>query len=109
MSEDFLLVLITAPSAEVGEKIARRLLNDRLAACVNILPGVRSLYHWQGEIQDDQEHLLLVKTRQEVFESHLIDAVREIHPYQVPEIIALPIHLGLAEYLDWIHRETLAP
>ena len=101
------VVLITAPSSEVGERIAALLLERRLAACVNLLGPVHSLYTWQGEIHSDQEVLLLVKSRAELFEEHLIPAVREVHPYELPEIIALPVVAGLPSYLDWIEQVTL--
>jgi periplasmic divalent cation tolerance protein len=101
-----IVILITAPSIEVARQIAGLLLERRLAACVNILPGINSLYTWKGEVQDDQEVLLLVKSRPELFERELIPAVQSIHPYEVPEMIALPIVMGSTSYLDWIVAET---
>lgn len=106
MTPDFLIVLITVPSEEVGESIARHLLENHLAACVNILSGVRSLFRWQGEIHLDKEALLVVKTRRELFADQLEPAVKAVHPYDVPEIIAFTIALGNQEYLDWIATET---
>lgn len=106
MTEQYLVALITAPSEEVGAQIARSLLEQKLAACVNILGPVRSLYWWEGEIQDDREVLLLVKTRSGLVEGQLIPAVQAIHPYQVPEVIALPIEKGLEAYLNWIGAST---
>jgi periplasmic divalent cation tolerance protein len=106
MDSSSIVVLMTAPSIEVARQIAGVLLEDKLAACVNILPGINSLYSWQGEIQDDTEVLMLAKSRPELFEDRLIPAVQAIHPYQVPEIIALPIVMGLGSYLDWITAET---
>jgi periplasmic divalent cation tolerance protein len=103
-----ILVLITVPSVQVGRQIARRLLEDRLAACVNIVPGMNSLYIWQGAINDDAEALLIVKSRADLFEARLVPAVCSLHPYQVPEIIAVPIQLGLQSYLDWIDEVTAA-
>jgi periplasmic divalent cation tolerance protein len=103
-----ILVMITVPSVQVGRQIAERLLEDRLAACVNIVPGMNSLYIWQEAINDDQEALLIVKSREDLFNAHLVPAVCSLHPYQVPEIIALPIQMGLQNYLDWID-ETTAP
>jgi periplasmic divalent cation tolerance protein len=106
MKDQPIIVLITAPSDEVGKHIASKLVEAKLAACVNILGPIRSIYYWEGKINADEEVLLLVKSRSEIFESHLIPAVQAIHPYQVPEIIALPITSGLRDYLDWMMRET---
>lgn len=100
-----LLVLGTCPDADTAARIARMLVEERLAACVNRVSGVASTYRWKGEIQDDAEVLLLIKTRRERF-----DALRtrwiELHPYEVPELIALDIAEGLPAYLDWIGNET---
>ncbi|HEX9028846.1 MAG TPA: divalent-cation tolerance protein CutA, partial [Anaerolineales bacterium] len=84
----------------------KTLLEQKLAACVNILPQLRSLYIWQGQIHDDEEAMLLVKTRAELFETQLIPAVKMVHPYEVPEIIALPVQAGSKDYLDWIDAVT---
>jgi periplasmic divalent cation tolerance protein len=102
MDDARIVVLITVPSAELGQKIARELVEKRLAACVNILPPMRSIYTWEGRIMEEDEVLLLCKTRMELFEDRLIPAVRALHPYQVPEILALPVQAGLKEYIDWI-------
>jgi periplasmic divalent cation tolerance protein len=106
MSDQYIVVLITVPSPEVGEQIAAVLLEQKLAACVNILPGIRSIFTWQGAVQNDQEALLLVKSRAALFAGQLAPAVKAIHPYEVPEIIALPIIMGSQPYLDWIAAET---
>ncbi|UCH60723.1 MAG: divalent-cation tolerance protein CutA [Anaerolineales bacterium] len=108
MTTPYILVLITTPSAEVGKQLAEALLEMKLAACVNIIPGVNSIYAWKGEIQNDQEALLVVKSRLDLFEDHLAPAVKALHPYDVPEIIALPILMGSKSYLDWIGEETQA-
>lgn len=100
------IVLITAPSPETGEKIAQELLAQKLAACINIIPQIQSLYTWQGSLRNDTEVLLIVKTRADLLEEHLIPAVQALHPYQVPEIIALPILGGLSSYLEWIEQST---
>lgn len=105
MSESVSIVIITVPNVEAGEKIARRLVEGRLAACVNIIPGLVSIYHWQGEVQRDDECLLLVKSLRSRF-GELCDAVRSIHPYTLPEIIAVDVVEGLAEYLRWIADES---
>jgi periplasmic divalent cation tolerance protein len=109
MQDQKIIVLITVPSLEVGERIARRLVERRLAACVNILPAVQSIYHWEGQILRETELLLVVKTRSGLFEDHLVPTVQEIHPYKVPEIIAIPLHAGLSSYLEWINQETRWP
>ncbi len=106
MPTDFIVVLITVPSSEVGERIAAALLEKKLAACVNILPGVTSIYTWKGAVQKDQELLLVVKTRADLFQARLVPAVKAVHPYEVPEIIALPVLMGSPDYLDWIAAET---
>lgn len=103
---DLILVLITAPSVEVAEQLARKLLQERLAACVNLFSNVHSLYWWQGEIQSDTETLLMVKTRRQGFEACFIPFVKSHHPYQVPEILALPILTGNNDYLQWVIQET---
>src|SRR3990170_607347 len=100
-----IIVLITVSSPEEGEKIAKALIEKRLAACVNILPGLRSIYHWQGKICDDKELLLLAKTRVDVFDI-LEKEVKALHSYEVPEIIALPIVAGSRDYLNWINENT---
>lgn len=103
---DLLLVLITAPSKEVAEQLAHQLLQERLAACVNLVNEVQSLYWWQGELQSDAETLMIVKTRKEGFQERFIPFVKAHHPYQVPEILALPILAGNPEYLQWALDET---
>ena len=104
--DEYVIVLITAPSTETGKEIARALLNARLAACVNILPAVNSMYVWEGDIYDEDEVLLIVKTRAELLDEGLIPAVQKLHPYKVPEIIVLPIVKGARNYLDWIGEAT---
>ena len=101
----YIVVLITVPSKDVGRQVARALLDQRLAACVNLVPGVSSLYIWEGQIQDDEEVLLVAKTRGDLF-AGLASAVRAVHPYAVPEIIALPVVAGSQDYLDWIKNTT---
>lgn len=102
---DKIVVITNCGSAEEADKIARALLDLRLAACVNILPKVRSLYHWQGAIAEEEEWTLLIKTRRALFEP-LCQELRRIHSYTTPEAIAIPIVDGLPEYVDWISRET---
>ncbi len=102
---DFVVVLITAPNEEEAAKMANDLVTSRLAACVNIFRNIRSIYRWQGKVEDEAEVLMIVKTRQELFRD-LETRVKELHPYTVPEIIALPVIEGSAEYLQWLSQET---
>jgi periplasmic divalent cation tolerance protein len=96
-----IVVLVTAGSAENAEALARALVGESLAACVNILPGIRSIYRWQGKIADDAEHLLVIKTERGRF-SEVEARVRSLHTYEIPEIIALEIVEGSKPYLDWL-------
>lgn len=109
MNSQAAVVLITAPSREVGRQIASLLLEKRLAACVNILGPVNSLYTWEGKAQEDEEYLLVVKTRTGLLQDGVIPAVQAVHPYDLPEIIALPVIGGLEDYLDWIQNVTGEP
>jgi periplasmic divalent cation tolerance protein len=106
--DPFVVVFVTAPSAEVAAAIAQAVVGERLAACVNIVPGLRSIYAWQGKLCDDAEVLCIVKTRRALFPA-LRDRVAALHPYEVPEIIALPIADGSAPYLAWLQHETKTP
>lgn len=101
-----ILVLTMAPNPETGRTIARSLVEDKIAACVNLLPDFRSVYRWEGEIQEESEVLLLIKTRADFLEDRLIPRILELHPYQIPEIIALPIIAGEKNYLEWLIQET---
>jgi periplasmic divalent cation tolerance protein len=98
---EYAVVLVTAPSEDVGRDIARKLLKKKLVACVNIVPSIASLYTWEGELCSDEEVLLVIKTKAPGFDE-LAAVVRDVHPYEVPEIIALPIVAGSQDYLDWI-------
>lgn len=102
------VVLITASSAEEGARIARALVEERLAACVNVVPQVRSFYRWQGKLEDDSEALLIAKTRRALAERIAV-RVRELHSYTLPETIALPIAAGSERYLAWLTGETMEP
>lgn len=99
------LVLTTCPDTATAESLASALVQDGLTACVNIVPGVQSIYKWKGELARDQECLLLMKTRSEVYQA-LEEAIRARHPYELPEVIAVPIETGLAAYLAWIDGNT---
>jgi periplasmic divalent cation tolerance protein len=100
-----LLVLTYLPDRAVAERLADRLIAEKLAACVNILAPCRSVYRWKGAVQHDEEHPMLIKTTSERYAA-LERALREGHPYELPEIIAVPIERGLAPYLEWVAAET---
>jgi len=102
---DALVVYITAPDEDEAAKIARALVEGKLAACVNIIGDVRSIYSWQGEVEDEKEVLMIVKTRSELFAA-LQARVKELHSYIVPEIIAMPIVDGSEEYVKWLNEAT---
>ena len=104
---DTLLVLTNLPDRASAERLADGLIGQRLAACVNILAPCRSVYRWQDKVQHDEEHPLLIKTTAERYAA-LEAAIRAGHPYELPEIIALPIEQGLPAYLDWVRSETSA-
>ena len=95
------VALSTVGSAEEADRLARALVERRLAACVNVVPGVVSHYRWQGELQRDDERLLVIKTRAERIEA-LRDALSELHPYELPELVAFEISAGSPEYLKWL-------
>ncbi len=100
-----LLALSTLGSAADAERIARALVERRLAACVNVVPGVVSFYHWKGELQRDEEWLLVIKTRAEALEP-LRSALVSLHPYELPELVAWPIAGGHQPYLRWIDQNV---
>jgi periplasmic divalent cation tolerance protein len=99
-----IVILCTCGSPEEAEKIARELVSQRLAACVSIVAGVRSLYHWKGAVEDSQETLLLIKSTRELF-PRLQSELSRLHSYEVPEIIALPVVDGAEPYLAWMDAE----
>jgi periplasmic divalent cation tolerance protein len=99
------LVLVTCPDRKCAEKIADALLDKRLAACVNIVPGITSKYRWKGRKEESTEVLLLIKSREGLVRD-ISRAVKDDHPYDIPEVIALPVKSGLGEYLRWIDSET---
>ena len=102
---DALVVLTTLPNADAAAALAKTIVEERLAACGNILPAVRSIYRWQGKTQDEPEVLVVLKTQRALFEP-LRARIVQLHPYEVPEVIALPIAEGHQPYLDWIASET---
>jgi periplasmic divalent cation tolerance protein len=101
-----LVVYITAPSEEEAAKIAHILVEERLAGCVNIVKDIRSIYSWQGKIEDDKEVLMIVKTRLQLFRA-LTARVKALHSYTVPEVIAMPIIDGSEEYIKWLQEATI--
>jgi len=101
MKTPYIVVLITTKSKEEAEQVGRKLLEAKLVACANILDGVKSLFWWQGKIDEANESLLMVKSRQDLF-AELAEVVKKNHSYSVPEIIALPIVDGSSTYLKWI-------
>ena len=100
---DDIVVFITAPDEDESAKIARALVEARLAGCVNIIKDIRSIYSWQGKIEDEKEVLMVAKTQKPLFDS-LMKRVKELHSYTVPEIIALPIIQGSEDYLKWLNE-----
>lgn len=107
MEHPYIVVLVTATSAEEAEAIAHMLVESRLAACVNVFP-IRSTYRWQGQVHHDEEWQLTIKTERSQFES-LAQAIGEHHSYEVPEIIALPIVAGSQPYLNWMGEQVGQP
>ncbi len=102
MSAKHLVVFITTSGNEEARKISREIVNNKLAACVNIVSNIHSVYLWKGGVEESSECLLIAKTLEEKFEK-LINKVKEIHSYDVPEVIALPIVKGYEKYLRWIY------
>jgi periplasmic divalent cation tolerance protein len=105
MPSQALLVLTNLPDAASARSLARRLIETKVAACVNCIAGVASVYRWQGAIEEAEETTLLIKTTAERYDA-LEAELKAAHPYQVPEIIAVPVVRGWAPYLDWIGQET---
>jgi periplasmic divalent cation tolerance protein len=105
---DLRMVYMTAGGLEEARRIARELVESRLAACVNIIDGMRSFYWWEGKIQEDRETVLIAKTKDALVPS-LIEKVRSLHSYTVPCIVSLPILEGYAPFLKWVNEETREP
>ena len=103
--EEVRVVLVTAPDAETGTRIARSLVEEGLIACANLVPGIRSIYRWQGRVAEDAEVLLVLKTRASRCAA-LAARVKALHPYELPEVIALPVADGSVAYLDWVLAES---
>ena len=105
VAEKYILVLCTVPTSEAGLEIAEGLVENEAAACVNIVPGVNSIYKWEGKICRDQELILLIKSRESLFEK-LEKLIISLHPYDVPEIVSVEISEGNQAYLEWISGVT---
>jgi periplasmic divalent cation tolerance protein len=103
---DAVLVLTTLPDEGAAAALAKRIVEERLAACANVFPALRSIYRWQGKIEDQGEVLVLFKARREGFE-RLRSRIVALHPYQVPEVLAVPVEQGHAPYLEWLANETV--
>jgi uncharacterized protein involved in tolerance to divalent cations len=107
MTNQYMVVFVTAPNVERAERIAAAVVEERLAACVNILPGCRSIYRWQGELHNDEEALMIVKSSRAAFAA-LERRIVELHDYDVPEVIAVEIADGSPGYLSFL-RDSLSP
>ena len=105
MPENHVVVLSTVPDQKSAENIAAALVEERLAACVNLLPGLTSIYRWQQEVKREPECLLIIKTSADRFEA-LRQRLRALHPYETPEILALPVSHGDPAYLNWLTENT---
>ena len=102
------IVLNTCPDKETAQRIAIQLIERQLAACVNIIPAIESVYRWQGKIESDTECLLIIKSQTSCY-TELEEAIKSLHPYELPEVLAVPIEAGLPAYLDWINNNTKQP
>ncbi len=102
-----ILLITTSPNHQISEKIASTLLNHRLAACINIIPGIQSKYWWHGKIESADEEILIIKSKESLLEK-VSDALRATHPYEVPELISFKPEYVEPGYLQWLEQETLA-
>lgn len=103
---DYLVIFVTTPDVSAAEMIARSIVEEKFAACVNIVPGVKSFYQWEGKLEHAQEALLVIKTTKMLFPK-IEQCVRAMHSYEVPEIIAVPVIRGSHPYLSWIDKNVL--
>ena len=102
---EFIIVFVTVGSVAEGERLAQALVEERLAACVNRIPNIQSVYRWEGKVEQSGEELLVIKTGRQLFTA-LEKRVRELHSYEVPEIIALPLIEGTEAYLRWLEEQV---
>ena len=105
MTDEVRVVLMTAPDLDVARELGRRLVEERLAACANVVPGLISIFHWDGEVQDQSEVLLILKTTRSSVGA-LVERAASLHPYDVPEVLGLTVVEGYAPYLDWVRSEV---
>ena len=103
---DYSVILCTTNSIENAKEIANSLVKEKLCACVNIIPSITSIYNWGNKIEEDNEILMIIKTKKDLFEK-LETRIKELHPYEIPEIISLDIKKGSIKYLDWISENTI--
>ncbi|MFC2149878.1 divalent-cation tolerance protein CutA [Calditrichota bacterium] len=103
--ENVLLVLVTVPNRELADRLADTVVSERLAACVNIIPGISSVYRWKETVQHDEEFLLMIKTTAHKFEA-LKERIVELHTYDLPEVLSFNASDGLEAYMDWVRQET---
>ena len=108
MAHTVVVLLVTAPSADVAAAIARTLVEEGLAACGNVVPGIRSIYRWEGKVQEDAEALLVLKTERGRVEE-IKARLPALHPYEVPELLVLPVEDGLPGYLEWVSASVRPP
>lgn len=104
---DYFVIYVTCPDFETAEKLGSYMVSNRYAACVNIVPSVKSIYWWEGEVQKEDEVLLIFKTKAELF-SVFEENIKKHHAYSVPEVIAVRVEAGNREYLSWIEKETIS-
>ncbi len=107
MKQSYLTILCTVPTFSAAQTIANELVSRELAACCNIIPGITSIYRWQGKVETDDELLVIIKSTEENYKA-IENSIKELHPYEVPEIIAFTIEKGLGAYLEWINQSTKA-
>jgi periplasmic divalent cation tolerance protein len=105
VARGFLIIFVTAVSEQEAASLGRTLVEEGLAACANIIPSIRSIYRWKGEIWDERETLIIIKSREDLFE-RIRSRIRELHSYEVPEITAITVDKGDADYVQWIEAVT---
>lgn len=102
---EMIIVFVTVPGLREGNRISRAILTSRLAACVNVIPGVQSMYRWKGKIVQEKEAMLVLKTTRLQYRK-LEQKIKELHPYEMPEVIAIPLVYGSFQYIEWVRREV---
>ncbi len=102
---EVVIVFVTVPDLREGSRISKAILTSRLAACVNVIPGIQSMYQWKGKIVQEKEAMLVLKTTRLRYQK-LEQKIKQLNPYEVPEIIAIPLIYGLSQYIEWVKREV---